>query len=299
MVFVLDKSLITINSRDVQIDENSEFIVDMTNNIFKPPPRVYPNPPDSVYVRVYIHSAVITNNFDRITDRNNKVILSRPGAPDQLITFQIGCPSVYDIQDELSQQSVSVEYDESINKFVFRTNEPYTLDFTLGDSAHTLLGFDRDIYTITNGFIPPKDADVGSPAALFINCDLTPNSSYRTTKAGVVVGDQTLACIPIIVQPFQNIVYTDPAGIAAPYDFLNQGTNAIRFWLTDQRDDVVQLKGDWMFVLAVEHMIRPTVNTDEYLDNMTKSISQIADDIRLFMAASDAMRDLEKHEGRA
>jgi hypothetical protein len=163
-----------------------------------------PVPEGSSYThKLYISSFICQNDFEVVSQYTDNLLVNN--TPVQL---KHGKPSPYELVADLNTHlpsGANAAYNQVNNKLIFSTILPFTLDFTVPNSAYELLGFNREVYTITDGFISPGQVNVDTNFDLiYIRASFAKN---MTVSGATSVPTQTLCQIPIITPAYSKICY--------------------------------------------------------------------------------------------
>jgi hypothetical protein len=231
---LLDRFFLFINSKDRAVGAPNELTITVPDIL-----RRTTGPND--IVRVYIQSFQIPNDFSRITPANSTFVYN--GSPK---TIPIGNPNVFDIQTSLRGQGVQVTYNRATNRFTYPAG---TYDFSASTSAATILGFQKQVYTLSQGQTSPRPVDVTPTTTLYIN------SNFATRNYKVVRGQLSTTTIfsscPIVAPPYGMIIYQDIFGQNSAWQLIEQ-LDTLRIWLTDDNDSLVELDSEWTMTIALE-----------------------------------------------
>jgi hypothetical protein len=151
---------------------------------------------------------------------------------------------------------ITMTADSATQRVAFRFNYPTSsVDFTQGDTFRDLLGFDSNVYSdvLPGAFLVPGIAAFGSINFFLIHSDLVQegirfNNSYNQTISQVLVS--VLPGSQIVTQPFNPAVIQEPA-------LIGQRRLALRFWLTDDKNQAVNTNGEYFSIRISIKYLRP------------------------------------------
>lgn len=231
---LLDRFYLFINSKDRAVGAPNELTITVPDILRR-------TKGENDIVRVYIQSFQIPNDFPRITSNNNTLIFN--GSPK---TIPTGNPNVFDIQSSLRIQGLQVSYNRSTNRFEYPAG---TYDFTASTSTASILGFQKQVYTLTQGQTSPRPIDVTPTTTLYINSNFA-TRNYKVVK-GQLSTTTILSSCPIVAPPYGMIVYQDIFGNNSAWQRIEQ-LDALRIWLTDDDDALIPLDSEWTMTIALE-----------------------------------------------
>jgi len=195
------------------------------------------------------------NSIPNITEKNNKFQYSSDGGKTwKVITLNIGSYQLQAINDEIQRQMVSNnDYNKDNNEFyvsiteniselksnVYISNTEYQVDFTVENSIGSVLGFDTVVsygYNISN-----KIVNITNVTSVLVNVDIISGSYINGCQSPAIYSFSPNSVPPgyfISERPFPPIYY-----------LVNRSTiNSIRVWLTDQKGNSVDLRGETVTV---------------------------------------------------
>ncbi len=113
-----------------------------------------------------------------------------------------------------------------------RRKTPFEIDLRVSNSCFEVVGFQKDVYTVTDGFTSPEK----------VNIDLQYDLLYVQSNLAETIGLQgptstpsrILAQVPVVTPPYSKIVYTDEQGYYGVYVRNIKTLQDIRLTLTDE-----------------------------------------------------------------
>lgn len=214
------------------------------------------------------------------------------------ILLDRGFYSVYDLATMLTSKinaassyfTIVISYDKYKNlyTFVLTKNNPTDLNtasfnFNVPLNAHELLGFDVLSYpfvlNIGDGklyLISTEGVSVSGTDSIYIRTNLLNEVPQVEERQGVFQVSDTLARIPIVVAPFNNIVYTDNFflySLTTSFKYID--SMSIR--ITDIDSNLINLNGDYSITLKID-----TIQDDEQED-IIKEVKELKEMVKLLV----------------
>ena len=216
-----------------------------------------------------------------ITGVNDKLYITGPNASDVYVNFEINIPQgLYDLSGlnqailrELEIAGAKIDPlplitllpDEPTQKVEIRLEYPNTVvDFLPNDTFRDILGFNAALvgpFLGAQTILGDNVAKFNTIDSLLLHSDLTTRGLRLNNQY-----DQTIAQILIDVSPGSQIVSRpfNPARINVD-ELKGQQRKKIRFWLTDQNNNLVNTTGEYFTARLVIKYKRPFVITKSNL----------------------------------
>lgn len=223
----------------------------------------------NVYYKIWLNSVVLRNDFNNINPLNNIVV--KDGTT---IALNQGKPDIEDIVADLSNHGIDVSYDEDTNYLTFHTDTPYTLDFTSTNSCADILGFiEGQTYTITDGFVAPKQVSLGVNETLYITSNIVRNNfeiSFGDTSISKV-----MCFIPNLAPKYEILNHYDPVGEQSIIDRNTKGLQNITFQICDTAKKPLTLNSYWTASVCVQYLIDYEPDILRRLETLNDSITRL------------------------
>lgn len=227
-------------------------------------------PAEAKGITVAMETAQVWWTVSNVDSTNNKFYITAPDANDVSTAYTVTIPNgLYNLSAlntailrELSNQGaksgvVSLSPDEATQRVNIRINTLLTsIDFTQANTVRFLLGFDA---VVLGAFATVPVETLASNVAQFdtiqyfqIHTDLISNG-IRTNNAYT----QTIGNVLIDRAPGRNLISTpfNPARIASN-ELADAKRTTIRFWLTDQRNKLVNTNSEyWSARIVIRYLI--------------------------------------------
>ena len=170
-----------------------------------------------------------------------------------------------------------MNYNPSTNTYTFTTpNDGFKYSFIF-NNCENLFGFNvysTPWFNYANPLSSTIPLNMDTDTSIFLHCDIP-----RKTGGAIQNVDNTefkdssiLCVVPNYEIPFQNI-NIDVSNQFVYYLSVKQ-LNNIRFWITDQNNNPINLYYDWVLALKIEY-----IETGE-MDKIESILSEIRDSIR-------------------
>jgi hypothetical protein len=243
---LVNKQHIFLNSSNRVSGSSSDFVVNLDQNYLDH------GSPDhsSMFFKIYISSFVCQNDFDTINEFTDSFRLN-----GSMVRLRRGKPNAYDLVEDLTGQlppGATCSYNQVDNRLVFRTAVPVMLDFTLGNSAYQILGFDQDVYLVTDGFVSPNQINIDTSFdLLYIKSSFMNNLELSGTGSAP---SRILASVPIITQPYSKIVYEDD-GVFSTFIPSLKWLQNLRLSVTDYDGIPLPLTSQCFMTLTIETLV--------------------------------------------
>lgn len=298
---VIRKKLFFLSSADRQATESiNKFSIFFPDNLMNIEPHER--------IRINLIYFSLLNSLQCINDNNNKFVLTYAytnlGVQTKktgLITLPSGSMSVNQIATNLTTQLNAFTLISGIQQTLITVSIPDTttyygywtwsdtpgyttnylkLDFVsstyqLANSAKRVLGFNTNSYTF-------NFPNVNTPLCMFsgqlpflrLQVDVPPQNCEYSIENNQMNYSSILGQIPILVPPFDPIIYEDFAGDGNAFDMPAAGMKigTMNFQLTDQFNTLAICPDDFYFTLKVEVMIDPDVEKQKALDDISHTL---------------------------
>ena len=296
---IVRKKLFFLSSADRQATESiNNFSIAFPTNLMQTQP--------NELLRITMTYFSLINSFQNINANCNRigVALVQSGITYKgFITLPIGSYSVYQLATNLTTQlnalfstyttfTVSVPdsttyYGKwtwttaitSLTLYFQNSSLPTSLftqqqiSFPMYNGAARLLGWLHETQSVTittSGFTTPLNMFSGQIPFLRLHVDTPPiNVEFGSDGSNNQLNySDILAQIPILVPPFQPIIYQEFSSSASSFEMPNKGMllGTLNFSLTDQYNTPVILQDDFFFVLRIEVLV------DEQNDDLLRQI---------------------------
>ena len=195
------------------------------------------------------------NSIPNITQANNKFVYSIDNGTNwKTITLDTGSYQLQAINDEIQRQMIiNDDYNKESNEFYISitaniselksivniSNTSYKVDFTVKDSVGSILGFDT---IISHGYNKSqKIVNITSINSVLVNVDIISGSYVNGNQSPAIYSFS-----PNSVPPGYFISEHPNPPIYYP---LNRSyINSIKVWLTDQNNNLIDLRGETITV---------------------------------------------------
>jgi hypothetical protein len=277
---LVSKSHCFINSSNRIAGSLSDFNVSIdTTNL--------PVPEDSSYThKLYISSFICQNDFEVVSQYTDNLHVNN--TPVQL---KHGKPSPYELVADLNTHlpsGANAAYNQANNKLIFSTILPFTLDFSVPNSAYELLGFNREVYTITDGFISPGQVNVDTNFDLiYIRASFAKN---MTVSGATSVPTQTLCQIPIITPAYSKICDEDD-GVYSTYVPSLRILQDLRLSVVDYSGINMPLNSQVFIVLTLETWHDDTSEMIKELQGLKEQLGHLKELSKLSLIGQSLERD--------
>ena len=222
---------------------------------------------ENIYYRYWISDITMRNDFLAVGYSNREFLYN-----GTLILLKEGKPTINDIITDLGQYGIVCSYDTDTNYLVFHTTTSYNLDFSPTNSAATLLGFDKgDVYTITDGFIPPNQIDIGIDV-VFIQSNLTTDNSNVIN--GVTQYTNIIGSVSVLAQPYQILNYNDSVGLNAVIERNRTTIQNLQISFVDIEGFPLTLNSQFFATICIEYVIDYQLNIIKELQLLREIITQ-------------------------
>jgi len=242
----------------------------------------------NTFMKITLAEATINRSWYSIQEGTNTFILR--GNSDVVIEFPIAYYNALDVRATLQQILPSgwlVSYERKTNKFTFTrpVDGVASYKFIFSNQLSEVLGFEESeepTMTLASPLVVSTNPiRVNAENAVFIHSNLPRGKMSSIDNHNIVNNNfkesTVFAKIPINVQPFDNIVYEMNAPVFS-YT-LNTDVHSVRFWITDENENVLKLPYDFSMTLMIEHMLiqkdDPLKNIEDYIKLMVLSNDKI------------------------
>lgn len=201
---------------------------------------------DGETMRIAVAQVIIQRDWYNVTNRNNKLTIA--GIPIELP------PAHYSISEVITYLATALpafifEYNKQTNSVSCSSIASFELDFSLDDSIHEILGFEKAVFTGASTYTGTQGVYIQNTMAVRIHSNV-PTSSYQSNPNALVYSN-VLAVVPCNARPSDLIVFTDSLN----HQFTHlPALNELHIWLTDELGFPIQPKGEWMLTLELEYM---------------------------------------------
>lgn len=261
---LVQKQHVFINSSNRVSGSSSDFLVNLDQNYFD---AGVDDP--SVFYKMFISSFVCMNDFDVVSDYTNSFLFN-----GTVVRLNKGRPNPYDLVQDINQliAPASCSYNSVDNRLVFNTDTPFTLDFNVSNSAYQIMGFDKDVYTITDGISSPNQINIDSAFDyLYIKSSFSNNLELTGVRS---LPSRILASVPIVSPPFSKIVYED-SGVFSTFIPSLKWLQNLRLSVTDYDQIPLALQGNVFMTLTIETLVDDTALIMKELQGIQKQLASI------------------------
>ena len=255
------KQLIFISSKQRLSGSAHDFMLNFNDGMLKAE--------KGGFMRLTVVEATINRSWYSIQDGANtfQIIESHETYDNVIdITFPVAYYNAIDVRSTLSgllPSGWTITYDRKTNKFTFtrdRDGTPSTR-FVFTNSLYEVLGLQKGeepTFTMVNSVVTSSvPIRVSEENAVVIHTNL-PRKKYSSVDNHDVINQNfkestILSKIPILAPPFDNIVYQ----VSTPtftYDISADNISAVRVWLTDENEKVLQVPYDWSMTWSIEYL---------------------------------------------
>ena len=271
-----------INSKQRVAGTPYDFYVNLNDGLLKAD--------KGMYIKMTLAECTINRSWYSIQDGANSFIVRDNNNNDTIITFPVAYYNALDVRTTLRELLVgwTVYYERTTNKFTFTRpiNGTTSYKFIFSNQLSEVLGFaqnEEPTFTISSPTITSTiPIRVNAENAVFIHSNL-PRAKLSSIDNHNLINKNfkestVLASIPIESAPFDNIVYSMNVPLFS-YDINAIDIHSIRFWITDENENVLQLPYDFSMTFLIEHLPiqknDPIQNIEDYLKLMVLSNENI------------------------
>jgi hypothetical protein len=219
------------------------------------------------------------NSFPNITEENNKFKYSTDsGTSWKVITLSTGSYELEAINDEIQRKMIiNDDYDEAASTFYINisanistlksvieiTNEKYQIDFSVTNSIGSTLGFLPLI--IQHGYNESQEiVNIMKINSILVNVDFISGSYVKGSQYPVIYSffPNVSPGRKIIERPNPSLVF---------YPVNKSVITSMRLWLTDQNNNLVDVRGE---TVTVRILIREVANTKNDIKKAIKELKE-------------------------
>jgi hypothetical protein len=263
---VIDRQFVYLSSKNRIAGDKSEFLIQLA------PTLLSLNDP-SMFYKIWVSQLVCQNDFDiisRFTD-----CLEVDGIVKHL---PHGKPTYTDLVKNLGALlplGASVSHRALDNQLIFSTQTPFVMDLRVSNSCFEVIGFQKDVYTITDGFTSPEKVNIDLQYdLLYVQSNLTENIGLQGATS---FPSRILAQVPVITPPYSKIVYTDEQGSYGVYVRNIKTLQDIRLTLTDELSIPMAINSDVYLVLGIETLQNDTMILQQKIDRLLDAVEKQTD----------------------
>lgn len=238
-------------------------------------------------IKVSVVDAIINRSWYTVTSKNNSFqVVNLTDNITTTVTLPIGYYNVNQLRSTLSSSLLnwSVLYNNQLNKFTFvPPNNSKVYNFVFSNPCSDLLGFtmsDRPGGTFNSPIISSIPLKVNQENAIIVHSDLPKekHSSVDNMSSVNFVESNVLIKMPISVQPFDNITFMASSEQMHSFFLSVQHVNDIRFWVTDESNQPLDLSYNWTLTLRVEYQ-----EGEDTMEALKESVESIRDYVKLLI----------------
>lgn len=237
---VLRRRAIFLSSKDRKAGDKNRFSIGFEPEMLKAASE------PGTFLRVWVSQLTVRFDFSSLTENNN--CFERNG---QLIKLRRGNPNIYNVLSDLASHGVFAYYDQPSNRLTFTGSYAYTLNFDVPNSCADLLGFNKDTYSITQGFRSPELVKLGVFDIIYLASSLYTDNLELDEDQNTIISNK-MCPIPVISKPYSNIVYSDETGAYALHLRHIRNLETLELALTDASGVPLAINKDWYLTLLVE-----------------------------------------------
>ena len=298
---VVRKKLFFLSSSDRQITESiNKFSIFFPDNLMS----VEPN--EKLRINLIYFSLI--NSIQAINDNNNKFVLTynyTAGGTTYnktgLITLPSGSMSVIQIAANVTAQINAFTLISGVQQTTVSVTIPdlttyygywswadtpgyvtnyLRLDFLsdqyiLYNSSKRVLGFTTDYYVFAlSGLNTPLNMYSGELPFLRLHADVPPQNVQYSKRNNQMNYSDIMAQVPIVVPPYDLIIYQDFASDANCFDMPSYGMKigTMNFTLTDNYNTPAILQDDFYFTLKIEVLQEEDIESQKALDEISHTL---------------------------
>lgn len=226
------------------------------------------NYPESTYMRIFVNSIVLQNDFDTITSNNDAFTYN-----GTVYNLPHGQPTISDIVKYMNSVGIECEYSSNDDRIEFKSNG--TLSFP-SPSCAVVLGFiDGETYTVLGGDLSPNSVFLDAHDVLYLTSSLV--SKNFEIKQGKTEVSSIISSIANIAAPYQTIAYCDTLGEYAIIEKNRRFLNTMTFVLTDTSGSPLSIRAPWYASIVIEYLNDVETSQLSAIEGMTSSIQGLVD----------------------
>lgn len=245
----IGSKFIHISSRNRTYGSQSDFTVNIPSDVFE-------NKLDNQYLKLNLQEITLNRSWYNVSEENENNTFTLYSANDNVIyeiTLESGSYNVNQLKDALNKlldKEYVVSYNSITNKYTFTASNPN--NYIEGGVAEQLLGLEYGV-NHTGTFTSTRPVDMTSINTVYLHSDIAKvNEIFDNLNNKVMAGSTILARIPISVAPFSNINYTNYLNTNDGIKLAVKQLDSIRFFLTDERGNKLNLTSNFTMVLKLE-----------------------------------------------
>jgi hypothetical protein len=254
---VIDHSFVYLSSKNRIAGDKSEFLIQIA-------PTLLSLDDPSMFWKIWVSQLVCQNDFDIISKFTDAVAIN--GVIKHL---PHGKPTYYELMRNMNvvlPAGASVLHQAIDNKLLFSTPTPFELDLRVSNSCFEVLGFQKDVYNVTDGFVSPYAVNIDLQyELLYVQSNLTETVGLQGSTSRP---SRILAQDPVVTPPFSKIVYSDEQGSYGVYVRNIKTLQDIRLTLTDELSIAMAINNDVYLVLGIETLQNDTMILQQKIDSL-------------------------------
>lgn len=276
--------IIHVGSANRRIGTVSDFWVSLPHGLFKAdrPSRIFVTPVDCVMNRSWYTVSASNNTFS---------VWDSGGGAWSPVTIPPGYYNAAQIRTAVVTalaalgQAWQINYSATSNTFTFTPpadGEVHRMSFA--NNAAWLLGFavgDVPFGTSVAPFKSTRPIKVNEESAVLVRCNLPrlKFSCVDNVLTPVFGESDILLKVPVLAQGFDTLYYAGQGADNFKVELATNNVHDVRFWVTDEVNNPLELQYDWTLSLRVDYM----AGEEDPMDAVAKSTRRIADDLRLMI----------------